>query len=96
MTPKEIIAILFDLMSGKPWSPKPGITITASQNMQFEIRSDGDKLIVTWSDPYVHVKGSFFGFSVNGNLTGLIVERTKIKALISGPIPDVTYDLNEL
>jgi hypothetical protein len=91
MTQQEIVSILFDLMNGKPWSPKEGITITASQSMRFEVRSDGEKLLVTWSEPYVTVRGESMGFGLEGKLNGLIIERDRFKPIISGPIPDMWY-----
>jgi hypothetical protein len=92
MTQQELVATLFTLMSGQPWSPEPGVTLTASPNMKFEVRRDGPKLVVTWSEPYVKVRASKFGIGITGTLTGLIVHPDRLQAILDG-LPDVEFKL---
>lgn len=92
MTSQEVVAILFDLMSGKSWSPQEGVTITASKTMDFQIRWDANKLVVTWKEPHVKIRASKFGFGVTGTLTGLIVHPDRLQAILDG-LPDVEFKL---
>lgn len=92
MTQQEAVAILFDLMSGKPWSPQEGVTVTAPQNTDFNLHRDGEKIVATWAAPHIAIKASKWGFGITGKLTGVVIYRDRVKALIDG-LPDVEFKL---
>lgn len=92
MTTQEIVAILMQLFSGKPWSP-PGqewLSIHISSSMNFLASGSGTRINVNWSPPYPIITAKKFGLGISGALKGVVIEPNQMTAIVDN-LPDVSF-----